>query len=122
MIRYRHMAPFALTAALLIATSPAYSHAQLIRASPPADGSVQTAPREVALLFSEKLASKNNSIVVTNASGARVDQNDVRLDSNGKVIRAALKPLAPGIYKVIWRVQSVDTHKSDGSFSFRVAQ
>ena len=30
------------------------------------------------------------------------------------------KPLSPGTYKVIWRVLSVDTHRTQGNFSFRV--
>jgi len=35
-------------------------------------------------------------------------------------LRVALKPLPPGTYKVIWRVLSVDTHRTNGSFIFRV--
>jgi copper resistance protein C len=29
--------------------------------------------------------------------------------------------LAPGSYKVIWRVLSVDTHVTEGDYKFRVA-
>jgi len=35
-------------------------------------------------------------------------------------LRVALKPLPAGTYKVIWRVLSVDTHRTNGSFTFRV--
>ena len=31
-----------------------------------------------------------------------------------------LKPLTPGRYRVVWRVVSVDTHKTNGTFPFRV--
>jgi methionine-rich copper-binding protein CopC len=31
-----------------------------------------------------------------------------------------LRPLAPGQYNVRWRVLSVDTHKTEGSFGFEV--
>jgi copper resistance protein C len=33
----------------------------------------------------------------------------------------SLRPLSPGSYKVVWRVLSVDTHTTEGSFSFSVA-
>jgi methionine-rich copper-binding protein CopC len=51
--------------------------------------------------------------------------------SNGKAqldrgdptqLHVALKPLSPGTYKVIWRVLSVDTHHTQGDFTFRVGQ
>jgi methionine-rich copper-binding protein CopC len=29
--------------------------------------------------------------------------------------------LSPGIYKVSWRVVSVDTHATDGTFTFTIA-
>ncbi|MSP32816.1 MAG: hypothetical protein EXR03_08360 [Pseudolabrys sp.] len=35
---------------------------------------------------------------------------------NARVAQAA----AAGTYKVIWRVLSVDTHRSQGNFTFRV--
>jgi methionine-rich copper-binding protein CopC len=31
-----------------------------------------------------------------------------------------LKALPPGSYKVMWRVLSVDTHRTQGDFSFRI--
>ena len=31
-----------------------------------------------------------------------------------------LKPLSPGIYSVAWHVTSVDTHKTEGHFTFTV--
>ena len=35
-------------------------------------------------------------------------------------LRVSLKALPPGSYKVIWRVLSVDTHRTEGNFTFRV--
>jgi hypothetical protein len=29
-------------------------------------------------------------------------------------------PLAPGVYRVNWRAVSIDTHRLDGSYAFRV--
>jgi methionine-rich copper-binding protein CopC len=37
------------------------------------------------------------------------------------VLRTTLKKLPPGTYKVVWRVLSVDTHVTTGTFTFTVA-
>jgi copper resistance protein C len=37
-------------------------------------------------------------------------------------MRIGLKALPPGTYKVNWHALSVDTHKTDGTFSFQVGQ
>jgi methionine-rich copper-binding protein CopC len=36
-------------------------------------------------------------------------------------LHVPLTKLAPGIYKVVWRVVSVDSHVTDGDFKFTVA-
>ena len=108
--------------AALAAATQALAHAHLDRASPPANGSLRSAPREVSISFSENLEGSFSSITVVDAAGARVDEGNAQVDSrNRKILRVSLKPLPPGRYRVNWRVLSVDTHKTEGSYSFRVA-
>jgi methionine-rich copper-binding protein CopC len=57
---------------------------------------------------------------VRDANGTRVDQGKAKV--SGSVMHLGLKPLSPGTYKVQWRALSVDTHTTEGSFSFRVGQ
>jgi methionine-rich copper-binding protein CopC len=38
------------------------------------------------------------------------------------VLRVGLKNLSDGAYNVTWRARSVDTHDSEGRFSFQVRQ
>jgi hypothetical protein len=38
------------------------------------------------------------------------------------VLQVPLKPLGPGTYRVKWRVLSVDTHVTEGDFTFRVSK
>ena len=40
--------------------------------------------------------------------------------SSAAQLRVPLKAMPPGTYKVIWRVLSVDTHRAQGDFTFRV--
>jgi methionine-rich copper-binding protein CopC len=110
-------------ALLLSATHPAGAHAFLDRADPRVGSSVPTAPREVALWFTQKLEPAFSNAQVTNSAGARVDLGRARIDrSDPSAMHVSLKALAPGTYKVHWRVLSVDTHTTEGSFSFRVGQ
>jgi methionine-rich copper-binding protein CopC len=114
--------PIVLLAILLLGVPPAHAHASVVRVSPAANGSLQTAPRDVSILFSERVQAAADAIVVQDASGARVDQGDARSESNGRVVRASLKPLSVGTYKVMWRIKSSDGHTAEGSYSFRVRQ
>ena len=102
----------------LLVPGAAHAHAMLDRASPPVGSTVGAAPKEVVLSFTEKLEPKFSSIEVQNATGASVNAGRAR--ASGTEMRVGLKPLPAGTYKVIWRVLSVDTHRTNGSFSFRV--
>jgi methionine-rich copper-binding protein CopC len=104
---------------LLVATAgPAAAHAFLDRSEPKVGSRVATAPGEVSMWFTQNLEPSFSKAEVYNSAGARVDQGRARVDQN--VMHVGLKPLPPGIYKVRWRVLSVDTHTTEGSFTFRV--
>jgi methionine-rich copper-binding protein CopC len=97
----------------------AMAHAMLDHASPKVGSSSPAAPHEVALWFTENLEPAFSQIEVRNESGAIVSIGKARLGA-GNELRIALKALGPGAYKVSWRVLSVDTHRTQGDFSFRV--
>ena len=93
----------------------------LDHASPKVGSSLAAAPHEVVLWFTEKLEPAFS----TNRGAQRERRRDVsgkaQVEPDGHTqLRVALKPLPPGTYKVIWRVLSVDTHRTQGNFSFRV--
>jgi methionine-rich copper-binding protein CopC len=108
--------------ALLLSPPPAHAHALLDHASPLVGSTVRTAPRTISLWFTQKLEAAFSSIEVRNASGARVDVGKARIGGNGTVLQTGLKALPPGTYQVHWRVLSVDTHTTEGTFSFSVGQ
>ena len=96
----------------------AEAHAFLDHAEPRVGSTVTTAPRELSLSFTQKLEPAFSSVEVTNANGARVDLGKPSVGSS--VMRIGLKPLSPGTYRVRWHVLSVDTHTTEGSFTFQV--
>jgi methionine-rich copper-binding protein CopC len=108
-------------ASLLLVTllaAAAHAHAFLDHASPLVGGTVATAPREVTLWFTQSLEPAFSRAEVTDANGARVDQGNAQV--SGSTMRVGLKPLGAGTYRVRWHVLSVDTHTTQGSFTFHV--
>jgi methionine-rich copper-binding protein CopC len=103
------------------AGTAAQAHAHLDHANPAVGSTVAPAPREVVLWFSEKLEPAFSTVEVRDGKGAAVQAGKSRVDPNQRTqMRVPLKHLAPGTYKVFWKVLSVDTHRSQGSFSFSV--
>ncbi len=99
------------------------AHAFLERAEPAVGSTLQGPPREVRVLFTEKIEPALSTIQVFDASGKEVDKQDAHLDrSNHALLHVSLPRLEAGTYKVVWRVVSVDTHVTNGSFSFRLVR
>jgi len=113
----------ALAALAAVASTPrAEAHAQLDHASPAVGSTVKAAPKEVTLSFTEAVEPKFSSIEVQNAKGAAMQSGTAKgVAGNTAQLTVVVKPLAAGTYKVNWRVLSVDTHRTRGSFSFTVA-
>jgi copper resistance protein C len=103
---------------LLLATGEASAHAFLDHAEPRVGNKVASPPREVTLWFSQKLEAAFSTITVTNAAGERVDTGKPRI--SGTQMSVALRPGGAGTYHVTWQVLSVDTHRTDGNFTFKV--
>jgi methionine-rich copper-binding protein CopC len=104
--------------ALALSTSGAQAHAFLDHASPLVGSTVASAPHEVVLTFTQNLEPAFSTVEVTDGNGARVDQGKASV--SGNTMRIGLKAAGPGSYKVNWHALSVDTHTTQGSFSFRV--
>jgi methionine-rich copper-binding protein CopC len=104
---------------MLSCSTMAEAHAFLDHANPAVGSTVSGSPGAVTLYFTEQLEPKFSGAEVHSASGARVDRGK---SISGNVVRLSVGGLAPGSYSVTWQVLSVDTHKTQGSFSFTVAK
>ena len=99
----------------------ALGHSGLQRAEPQAESKLKRPPGEVKLYFSERLEHGYSTVRVHDARGAQVDRQDAHLDpANPRLLWVTLQPLQRGVYTVIWRVLSVDSHVTEGRFTFRV--
>jgi methionine-rich copper-binding protein CopC len=116
----RHLCKTTIGLFVILFPAAALAHAMLDHASPRVGGTVATAPKELTLWFTEKLEPAFSTAEVRNAQGA-VQSGKAQVDSSDRTeLRVPLKTLAPGTYSVNWRVLSVDTHRTQGSFTFRV--
>jgi methionine-rich copper-binding protein CopC len=96
----------------------AHAHAFLDHASPLVGSTVASAPREISLTFTQNLEAAFSSVEVIGPNGARVDAGKPQI--SGNTMHVGLKAAGPGSYHVRWHALSVDTHKTEGSFTFRV--
>jgi methionine-rich copper-binding protein CopC len=109
-------------AAIGMAPAVALAHAFLNQAAPPVGGTVPASPKEIRLTFSEGIEPRFSGIDLATGDGRTITTGAAAVDpANDKQLVLALPPLAPGRYRVRWHVVSVDTHRTEGEYSFAVA-
>ena len=111
-----------LVAALLgLAAPPAFAHAFPDHAQPAVGSTVSPAPTALRIWFTQKIEPAFSGVEVHDASGNQVDKADAKVDTqDATLLQVSLKPLPAGSYKVHWHVVSVDTHPTEGDFTFTV--
>ena len=105
---------------MLLGTTAAQAHAALDRAEPRVGNTVRTAPHEVSLWFTQNIEPAFSTVTVTDGAGQRVDTGKPHV--SGKVMSVPVRAAGPGTYRVNWRVVSVDSHTTEGNFTFRVGE
>ncbi|MDF9778445.1 copper homeostasis periplasmic binding protein CopC [Pseudomonas baetica] len=106
----------------LLAASSVFAHAHLKSQTPAADSTVATAT-ELRLEFSEGIEASFSKVTLTR-DGAPVVVKALTTEGSDKktLIVTPTAPLTAGAYKVEWHAVSVDTHKSEGAYAFKVGQ
>jgi copper resistance protein C len=109
------------TASLSSYVVGALAHAFLNQAVPPVGGAVTTSPKEIRLTFSEGVEPRFSAIVITTGDGQPIATGPaIRDPGDDKQLVLTVPPLAPGRYRVRWHVVSVDTHRTEGDYTFTV--
>ena len=113
----------ALGLATLLAFAPgAFAHAFLDHAAPAVGSTVRTAPAAIRIWFTQELEPAFSTIKVLDANGNVVAASDKAVDASDRtLLRVQVPALSPGTYRVVWRVLSVDSHVTEGDFTFVVA-
>lgn len=111
----------ALIASLLCA-STVWAHAHLQSQAPAADSTVKP-PAELSLVFSEGVEADFCKVTISRDGDDILVKSLVTQGPDKKtLIVTPAVPFTAGDYKVEWHVVSVDTHKSEGAYAFKVGQ
>jgi len=106
-------------AILLVRSPSAGAHAFLDHAEPRVGSSVDGSPATVTLFFTEPVEPAFSRVEVDGGDGTKLATAAVRHPAPDR-LELPLPPLAPGEYTVRWAVVSVDTHPTEGRFTFSV--
>jgi methionine-rich copper-binding protein CopC len=79
-----------------------------------------SAPRRVSLRFNNRVEKALCALQLVDAGG-QARPLPIAADGDVDRLAAALPALAPGIYRLEWRVLSTDGHVVSGGYSFTVA-
>jgi hypothetical protein len=96
----------------------AFAHAFLSTASPAVGATVSRSPKQIRLTFTEGLEPAFSSVAISGPGGAG---NFGKPQIAGKEMVIPVKGALPaGAYHVVWHATAVDTHKTQGAFTFSV--
>ena len=110
-----------LAVVLLLPAARVNAHGFLEHSDPSVGSKVHSAPVAVRIWFTEAIEPRLSSIQVFDATGKQVDKKDTHSDpSNRSLLQVSLPRRGPGRYKVVWRIVSVDTHRTNGDFTFQI--
>ncbi len=110
-----------LAAALVFGGASARAHAFPDHSEPAVGSTVATAPAQVRIWFTEALEPAFSTIDVTDAQGHAMGKGKAKVDpSDPKLLVLDVTKLPPGAYRVTWHVVSIDTHRTEGDFTFTV--
>jgi copper resistance protein C len=106
----------------LVATA-AFAHAFLDHAVPGVGSTVSGPVRELRISFTQGVVTAFSHVHVVSAAGAQIPvSKPVNVGSDQQTIVVRLgRALGPGTYSVTWQVVSVDTHTTQGTFTFTVS-
>lgn len=112
-----------LVAAAFATPAPIAAHAFLDHSDPAVGSTVPASPSVMHLWFTQELEPAFSWVTVSDKSGASVNDGPATIDPNNKSeFDVKLKQLAPGTYTVKWHALSVDTHTTEGDFTFHVGK
>lgn len=120
MNKYLLAATLALVATLAV-PSVVRAHAFLDHADPAVGSTEPKAPAVVHIWFTQELEPAFSWIKVTDKSGNDIADGASFVDpTNKQEMDIKLKPVEGGTYTVTWHALSVDTHTTQGDFTFDI--
>src|SRR5260370_40607297 len=87
---------------------------------PSAGQQVASAPSELTINFDAPIEKLFAKLEVTDADGKNEAVGTPQISEDARVISVKVNPLKPGDYTVKWAVVGIDTHHTEGSYTFSI--
>ena len=89
--------------------------------TPSAGQKVSSAPAEVTINFDAPIEKLFAKLEVTGADGKNEAAGAPQVSDDGRRLSVKVGALKPGDYTVKWAVVCIDTHHTEGSYTFSIA-
>ncbi len=106
---------------LACATNPAWAHSFPEEQHPSAGQTLSTPPTEIKIKFDAPIEKLFAKLQVIGADGKDHAVGGPQISEDGIELTSKVDALKPGEYTVKWGVVCVDTHHTEGSYSFTIS-
>ncbi len=107
--------------ALLCLSKPLLAHSFPAKEQPAAGQTLSSAPSEVSIRYDAPIEHLFANLQVLDAAGNNMAVGQPRVSSDGYTLSVKLNALKPGSYTVKWSVVCIDTHHTQGSYTFSLS-
>ena len=115
------MSVAALLAMALSSPTPASAHSFPEKETPAAGEKLASPPSEVVIDFDAPIEKLFAKLEVMGADGQNLAVGSPQVSDDGRQLSVKVGALKPGDYTVKWAVVCIDTHHTEGSYTFSVA-
>ncbi len=110
----------AVLALIISAAAAASAHAFPEQESPAAGATLSEPPSQVTIKYDAPIEKLFASLKVINSAGQNEAAGKPEVSPDGWKLSVPVNKLQPGEYKVQWSVVCIDTHHTQGSYSFTI--
>jgi methionine-rich copper-binding protein CopC len=111
----------ALLGCLTAGVLPVSAHSFPESEAPAAGQTLNEPPSEVKIKYDAPIEKLFAQLAVVDSTGKNLALGAPTVSEDGYILTVKLPRLKPGNYLVKWRVVGIDTHHTEGSYSFSVA-
>jgi methionine-rich copper-binding protein CopC len=104
----------------IIAASAAWAHSFPEQETPAAGETLAAPPAKVTIEYDAPIEKLFDSLRVLDATGQDKAAGAPQVSDDGHSLSVPVAALSPGQYTVQWRVVCIDTHHTEGSYTFTV--